>query len=216
MTADGTKSCPAPAAANIHEPYTRQSSGLRLSTEINPFVEIRTLSARSAMAPGRLTPSQGVQCSSWERSRRWWPPVPVAAAHGAHGTQSHHSPAAAPAFTRAGSPISAAWGHLGQHPGCETAGPGHGCSMDLTEYAEVPTRRCHCDSCCKAGLKHKAWPLGASLDFHCWSFPKTCTHPDLHPTNPATHHEHKDSSLALLGTRQSQGTWRQNQQLLQK
>lgn len=133
-------------------PCTQQSSGLGLSTEINPFVEIKVFSARSAMTPARLSPSQGLQCPSWEGSRRWWLSVPTAGAHGAHRTRSYHSPAAAPVFTRVGTPISAPRRHLGQHPVCDTAGPDHGSRVDLTEYAEVPTHCHHCDSCGEAGL----------------------------------------------------------------
>lgn len=73
MTADGTKGCPAQPQQT--QPRTQQSSGLQLSTEINPLVEVKMLSARSAMTPGRLSPSQELQCPCWEGSRWWWPPV---------------------------------------------------------------------------------------------------------------------------------------------
>lgn len=213
MTADGTKVCPVPAAATtaLHPAVlwaATECSDQSICRDKNAFCKISHDSRETESFPGGAVP-----ILAREQTTREWPSVPTAVAQ---GTQSQHSPAAAPASTRAGTPISAAWCHLGQHPTCDTAGPGHSCRTDLTGYVAVPSHRCHCDSCGDAGWKTKVRPLGATPDFHCWSFSKTCTHLDLCNTNPATHHEHKDSSLALLGSHQSQGIWRQTQQLLQK
>lgn len=59
VTADGTKGCPVPAAANT----ALHPAILWAVTERwdQPIFKIKMLSARSAMTPGRLSPSQGEQ-----------------------------------------------------------------------------------------------------------------------------------------------------------